>query len=120
MSEEIESCHCGEPHLETLEKVRQNMVDEERLYDLAELFKAFGDSTRIRILWLLDQGELCVCDIAAFLNMSQSAISHQLRTLKQSRLVNFRREGKTVFYFLDDDHVHEIFKQGFRHILEKK
>ena len=92
---------------------------EETLYDLAELFKVFGDSTRIKILWALDEAEMCVCDIAFLLNMTQSAISHQLRVLKQAELVKSRREGKIVFYSLEDEHVKQIFDQGLIHILEE-
>ncbi len=117
---DIEKCDCTVLHQDIIEKVRQNMPQEEKLYDLAELFKVFGDSTRIRILWALEREEMCVCDIAFLLNMSQSAISHQLRTLKQARLVKFRREGKVVYYSLDDDHVRHIFDQGLEHILERK
>ena len=94
------------------------MPTEEELYDLAELFKVFGDTTRIRILYVLFEEEMCVCDIAELLNMSQSAISHQLRILKQSRLVRNRREGKTIYYFLADDHVRTIIGQGMEHIEE--
>ena len=94
------------------------MPKEELLYDLSELYKVFGDSTRIKILYVLFEAEMCVCDIAQLLNMSQSAISHQLRVLKQSRLVKYRREGKTVFYSLADDHVRAILGQGMDHILE--
>lgn len=94
------------------------MPTEEQLYDLAELFKVFGDSTRIRILYELFDKEMCVGDIAVALNMTQSAISHQLRVLKQSRLVKFRREGKTVFYSLDDDHVRSVIEMGLEHVLE--
>jgi type I restriction enzyme M protein len=92
---------------------------EETLYDLAELFKVFGDSTRIKILWALDEAEMCVCDIAFLLNMTQSAISHQLRVLKQAELVKSRREGKIVFYSLEDEHVKQIFDQGLIHISEE-
>ena len=105
-------------HQEILDRVKPEMPDEERLYDLAELFKVFGDTTRIRILYALFESELCVCDIAELLNMSQSAISHQLRVLKQARLVRNRREGKTVYYFLADDHVRTIIGQGMEHIDE--
>ena len=98
--------------------MKLDLPDEERLYDLAELFKVFGDTTRIRILYALFESELCVCDIAELLNMSQSAISHQLRVLKQARLVRNRREGKTVYYFLADDHVRTIIGQGMEHINE--
>ena len=89
------------------------------VYDLAELFKVFGDSTRIRILYVLFEAEVCVCDLAETLNMTQSAISHQLKILKQSRLVKGRREGKSVFYSLADSHVRTIFVQGREHIVEK-
>jgi len=100
-------------------KVRQLMPPEEKLYDLADLFKVFGDSTRIRIICALFEAEMCVCDIAYLLNMSQSAISHQLRVLKQSRLVKRRRDGKVVYYSLDDKHIELIFNQGLIHINEK-
>ena len=105
-------------HNDLVEKVRESLPDEELLYDLAELYKVFGDSTRIRILYVLFEAEMCVCDIATLLNMSMSAISHQLRVLKQSRLVKFRREGKTVFYSLADDHVRSIINQGLEHVEE--
>ena len=105
-------------HEEIVEKVMDRMPDEEILYDLAELFKIFGDSTRIRILYVLFESEMCVYDIARLLNMSQSAISHQLRALKQSKLVKYRREGKTIFYSLADDHVRTIVDQGMEHITE--
>ncbi len=91
---------------------------EEELYDLAELFKVFGDSTRIRILYVLFDSEMCVCDIANELSMTQSAISHQLRVLKQSDLVKARREGKSIIYSLADDHVRSIIDQGMEHVLE--
>lgn len=94
------------------------LPDDDDLYDLAELFKVFGDSTRIRILFVLFESEMCVCDIAQLLNMTQSAISHQLRILKQSQLVKSRRDGKSVFYSLADDHVCRIINQGFEHIKE--
>ncbi|MBM4235169.1 MAG: winged helix-turn-helix transcriptional regulator [Firmicutes bacterium] len=94
------------------------MPAEEKLYDLAELFKVFGDSTRIKIIWALFESEMCVCDIAALLNMSQSAISHQLRVLKQARLVKPRRDGKNMYYSLDDEHIEAIFYQGIKHINE--
>lgn len=109
-------CDCTIIHEETVNRVRQKMPPEEKLYDLAELFKVFGDSTRIKIIWALFEAEMCVCDIAQLLNMSQSAISHQLRVLKQSRLVKRRRDGKVVYYSLDDEHVALIFNQGFSHI----
>lgn len=92
--------------------------DDETLYNLAELFKVFGDPTRIRILCALSEGELCVQDIANCLTMSQSAISHQLRVLKQMSLVKFRRDGKTIYYSLADDHVSTILNQGLEHVCE--
>lgn len=110
----------GEVHIheDVVEKVTENMPDEEVLYDLAELFKIFGDSTRIKILYVLFESELCVYDIAQLLGMSQSAISHQLRALKQSKLVKYRREGKQVFYSLADGHVRTILDQGIEHVGE--
>ena len=111
---------CAEDHVHqsAVDQVDRTMPDEEILYDLAEFFKIFGDSTRIKILYVLFEAELCVCDIAQLLGMTQSAISHQLRALKQSKLVKYRREGKTVFYSLADDHVHTILGQGMEHISE--
>ena len=100
------------------DRVMKDMPDEESLYDLAELFKVFGDTTRIRILYVLFEAEMCVCDIAQILNMTQSAISHQLRVLKQARLVRNRREGKQIYYSLADDHVRTIIGQGMDHIEE--
>lgn len=117
-SYKIEKCDCTIIHEDTVNKVREAMPPEESLYDLAELFKVFGDSTRIRILYALSNSPMCVCDIAALLGMTQSAISHQLRVLKQSRLVKYRKEGKVVYYSLDDDHVNQIFSQGLDHVRE--
>ena len=105
-------------HPEILDRVKPEMPDEERLYDLAELFKVFGDTTRIRILYVLFESEMCVCDIARLLSMTQSAISHQLRLLKESKLVKNRRDGKTVYYSLADDHIRTVLNQGMDHILE--
>ncbi len=93
---------------------------DETLYDLADLFKVLGDTTRIKILCALFQAEMCVCDISALLGMTQSAISHQLRVLKQARLVKYRKEGKVVYYSLDDEHVESIFDKGLIHISERK
>ena len=115
---EIERCDFIHAHEEIIRKVNASMPDEEVLYDLAELFKIFGDSTRIKILYVLFESEMCVCDIAQLLNMTQSAISHQLRALKQSKLVKYRREGKTVFYSLADSHVRTILDQGLEHVAE--
>ena len=105
-------------HEDVIAAVRAQLPPEELLYDLAELFKIFGDSTRIRILYALLESELCVCDIAKLINASQSAVSHQLRVLKASKLVKFRREGKIVFYSLADAHVLRILSQGMEHIEE--
>ena len=104
----IDCCDQVFVHEELVEKVNKEMPMEEELYDLAELFKVFGDSTRIRILFVLFEAEVCVCDLAEVLHMTQSAVSHQLRILKQAKLVNARREGKSVFYSLADDHVRTI------------
>ena len=101
-----------------VQKIKKNMLDEDKIIDLSELFKVFGDSTRIRILFVLFEAEVCVCDLAEALNMTQSAISHQLKILKQSKLVGGRREGKQVFYSLADDHVRTIIDQGREHIEE--
>lgn len=114
----IERCACEVIHEDIVNRVRGKMPEEETLYDLAEVFKVFGDTTRIRILWALDEAEMCVCDIAALLDMTQSAISHQLRILKQAKLVRTRKEGKVVYYSLDDEHVRLIFDQGLTHINE--
>ena len=114
----VECCELMCAHEEIVEKVQKEMPDEDTLYDLTELFRIFGDSTRIRILYELFEAEMCVCDIAALLGMTQSAISHQLRALKNAKLVTSRREGKTVFYSLTDDHVKTIIDQGLEHILE--
>lgn len=111
-------CQTEEVHQELVEKVRQLLPEDEVLYDLAELFKIFGDSTRVRILYALLESELCVCDLAQVLGLSQSAVSHQLRVLKGSKLVKFRREGKTVFYSLSDGHVLGILNQGMEHVQE--
>lgn len=111
-------CETVEVHEELLDIVREKLPPEEDLLDLAELFKVFGDSTRIRILFVLIEAEVCVCDLAQALNMTQSAISHQLSILKRNKLVKSRREGKSVFYSLADDHVRTIVSQGMEHIEE--
>jgi ArsR family transcriptional regulator len=114
----IESCSCTIIHEDVVSKAKELMPKEETLYDLAELFKVFGDTTRIKIICALFESEMCVCDIAALLGMNQSAISHQLRVLKGTRLVKYRRDGKIVYYSLDDEHVKEIFDLGLIHINE--
>lgn len=110
-----QDCHV---HHDLLDKAARLMPDDQRLFDLAEIFKVFGDSTRVRIMYALMPGEMCVCDISELLGMSQSAISHQLRLLKNHRLVRSRREGKSVFYALDDDHIVSILFQGMEHVRE--
>ena len=112
----VECCDFIHAHEEIVEKVRDKIPGEDTLYDLTELFRIFADSTRIRILYVLLESEMCVCDIAVLLGMTQSAISHQLRALKNARLVKSRREGKTVFYALADDHVKTIIDQGLEHV----
>ncbi|AOO64842.1 MULTISPECIES: ArsR/SmtB family transcription factor [Sulfurospirillum] len=118
MSDEF--CSCDIVHENVIEMVRKKMPQEEKLYDLAELFKVFGDTTRVKIISALFEAEMCVCDIAELLHMTQSAISHQLRVLRQARLVKHRKEGKVVFYSLDDEHIKTIFNQGLEHILEPR
>ena len=113
-----EVCDGFEVHEDLLKIVNETLPEETELYDLAELFKVFGDSTRIRILFVLFEAEVCVCDLPKVLNMTQSAISHQLRILKQNKLVKSRREGKSIFYSLADDHVRTIINQGRDHIEE--
>ena len=113
-----ECCEASCIHKNLLERVNEKMPDEMELYDLSELFKVFGDSTRIKILYVLYENEMCVFDIAKILNMTQSAISHQLRVLKQNRLVKYRKEGKTVLYTLADEHVFTILSQGIEHVEE--
>lgn len=111
-------CEFMHVHEDIVNQVVKVMPEEEQLLELAEFFKVFGDSTRIKILYVLSQSEMCVCDIATLLQMGQSAISHQLRVLKQMRLVKFRREGKTMFYSLADGHIQTILAQGMEHIEE--
>ena len=115
---ELECCETIQIHEDMLKIVNEKMPAEEELYDLAELFKVIGDSTRIRILYVLFEAEVCVCDLAEALHMTQSAISHQLKILKNARLVKNRREGKSVFYSLADAHVRTIIAQGREHIEE--
>lgn len=118
MEEKVECCDVVEVHEDLLKIVREKLPKENVLYDLAELYKVFGDSTRIRILFVLFEAEVCVCDIAEALSMTQSAISHQLKILKQNKLVKSRRVGKSVFYSLADGHVRTIINQGLEHIQE--
>ncbi len=114
-----EFCDCEIVHTEVIEQVLLHMPDEEKLYDLADFYKMFADSTRIKILWALEQQEMCVCDLAALLNMTKSAISHQLKTLRQEKLVKYRREGKNAIYSLLDEHVKNLLEIGLEHIEER-
>lgn len=119
VEDNIDVCNCNVIHGDIVYEVKNSLPKEETLYNLSELFKVLGDLTRVKILYALLNAEMCVCDIAALFNMTQSAISHQLRILKQSRLVKYRKEGKIVYYSLDDEHVKQIFDQGLVHINEK-
>ena len=114
----VDCCDFIHAHEEVVERVRRELPGEDTLYDLTELFRIFGDSTRVRILYVLFASEMCVCDIAQLLGLTQSAVSHQLRALKNVRLVKSRREGKTVFYSLADGHIRTIINQGMEHIQE--
>lgn len=114
----LECCEEFYVHKDIVSHVESLLPPDEQLYDLAELFKIFGDSTRIKILYALFESEMCVCDIAKLLGLTQSAISHQLRTLKAGKLVKSCREGKTVYYSLDDEHVRSIINQGMEHVEE--
>lgn len=119
MEEKIQEREYIHAHEDVIEDVQKQLPDDEKLYDLADFFRIFGDSTRIKILYVLLQSEMCVYDIATLLGMTQSAISHQLRVLKQMQLVKFRKEGKTVFYSLSDSHIENILSQGMEHISEE-
>ena len=114
----VETCITKGIHRETIRTVKQNMPDPIALYDLADLFKLFGDSTRLGILWALSESEMCVCDLCALLKMKQPAVSHQLKNLKQSRVVKARRDGKIVYYSLDDEHIRRLLNLGMEHIQE--
>jgi ArsR family transcriptional regulator len=113
-------CDCDVIHADTVEYAKKTMPDDEELYDLSDFFKVLGDSTRAKIICALDRSEMCVCDLAVLLNMTKSAISHQLGSLKQANLVKYRKEGKNVYYSLADDHIKEIFEKGLEHISENK
>lgn len=111
-------CDCEVLHEEIVAEVKKSMADDETVADISDFFRIFGDSTRIKILWALDKSELCVCDIAALISMTKSAVSHQLKVLRDARLVKSRREGKVVFYSLADDHVKDIFEKAVEHLDE--
>ena len=118
LEDDQEICESEVIHKEVVENTKTKMPDDTSLNELADFFKIFGDSTRVRILWALSLNQMCVCDIAALLNMSQSSISHQLRVLKQNKFVKNRRDGKVVYYSLLDEHISYILKQGLTHISE--
>lgn len=120
MEEENENCEVKVIHKDIVEKVEKTMPEEEVVHDLSDFFKILGDTTRMKILSALFQEEMCVCDIAYLLKMTQSAISHQLRVLKQGRFVKYRKERKVVYYSLEDEHIKHIVEQGMTHILEKR
>ena len=113
-------CDCNVIHQEVVDKTLKQMKDEDLFNKMAEFFKILGDTTRVKILFALDRNEMCVCDIANVLSMSKSSISHQLGTLRRSGIVKCRREGKEVYYMLDDDHVKEVFEVAVEHIEHKK
>ncbi|MFA6950934.1 MAG: metalloregulator ArsR/SmtB family transcription factor [Lentimicrobiaceae bacterium] len=118
MSKDEICCDCDVIHADVVDSVKNKMPDEDELADLSDFFKVIGDSTRSKIMWALDESEMCVCDLAVLLNMTKSAMSHQLSSLRRANLVKYRKEGKIVFYSLTDDHVKEIFEKGLEHIRE--
>ena len=118
LKQKIPVCDCDVIHEEAVRRIRKAMPKDEEFYDLADLYKIFSDSTRVRILWALSREEMCVCDIAVLLGMTKSAISHQLKSLRLSNLVKYDKRGKEVYYSLADSHVEDIFKKGFEHIHE--
>jgi ArsR family transcriptional regulator len=111
-------CDCNAINEIVVKRIKKKIPQEEKLYDLADFFKIFGDSARIKIIWALMQSEMCVCDLSALLNRTKSAISHQVRVLRQARLVKYKKLGKTVVYSLSDSHIRKVFEQGFEHINE--
>lgn len=119
MTTAVETCITKGIHEDTIQTVKHQMPDFVELYELADLFKLFGDSTRLSILWALSESEMCVCDICALLRMKQPAVSHQLKNLKQSRIVKSRRDGKVVYYSLDDEHIRRLLDIGMEHVLER-
>ncbi len=114
----VETCMTKGIHRDIIRTVKRNMPDPVAIYDLADLFKLFGDSTRLGILWALSESEMCVCDLCALLKMKQPAVSHQLKNLKQSRIVKARRDGKVIYYSLDDEHIRKLLNFGMEHIRE--
>jgi len=118
MQNEIYSCETEDVHFEVIERVRKLMPQSDDFYKLSELYKMFADNTRVKILWALSNETMCVCDLAALLGMTKSAISHQLKSLRQTNLVRYERQGKNIYYTLADSHVRDIFEKGFEHIHE--
>ncbi|MBE6645917.1 MAG: helix-turn-helix transcriptional regulator [Ruminococcaceae bacterium] len=112
------SCECDEVHIDAVARKKKIMPSESLIYDLADFFKIFGDSTRMSILFAISGEQMCVCDIAELLGMTKSAVSHQLKILRQSDLITYRKSGKNVFYSLADDHVNDIIKKALEHIKE--
>lgn len=115
---DVETCIVKGIHRDTIRSVKRKMPDSVLLYEMADLFKLFSDSTRLGILWALSESEMCVCDLCALLKMKQPAVSHQLKNLKQSRIVKARRDGKVVFYSLDDEHIRKLLNFGMEHVQE--
>ena len=119
MKKNAPMCECCETHEDIISERKKTMPGEETLYDLADFFKIFGDSTRMSILFAIDGAPMCVCDIASLLGMTKSAVSHQLKILRTSELVSYKKQGKNVIYYLKDDHVREIIEKALEHISEK-
>ncbi len=115
----IPACETHEVHEHIVDEIRQNMLSQEEYYELSNVFKMFSDPTRLKILSVLFQRELCVCDLASLLDMTQSAVSHQLSVLRQNRIIRYRRSGKNIYYALDDEHIQHIYNAGLEHILEE-
>ena len=113
-------CDCSVIHQNVVDSTKKNMLEDDTINKLAEFFKIIGDTTRTKILFALDQNEMCVCDVANVLGMSKSSISHQLGTLRRCGIVKCRKSGKEVFYMLDDNHIKEVFEIGIEHIKHKK
>lgn len=118
INDAVETCIIKGIHRDTIRSVKRKMPDPVDLYDMADLFKLFSDSTRLGILWALSESEMCVCDLCALLKMKQPAVSHQLKNLKQSRVVKAKRDGKVVFYSLDDEHIRKLLNYGMEHVRE--
>lgn len=116
----MEDLECDVLHEDVIKNVKKQMLEEDILFDVSDFFKILGDSTRAKIMWALDKSDMCVCDLASLLGMTKSAISHQLRTLRDAKLVKFKKEGKMVIYSLADDHVKDIFEKALEHVLEKE